>query len=90
MSLISVDPGLIMEQLRKVQAAAEPLASAADPGSYSGSSAVVDEFLSLCGRLTACAAACYGALQSDVSKAGVLLDQLVAEDQQIGVMLSNE
>ena len=90
MGLILVNSGQIMDQLGNVLAAAEPLARHADPGSYSGESAAVDEFLSLCSKLTACASAYYGALQSDISKAGLLLDQLMSEDQQVGVMFSNE
>ena len=90
MGLILVNAEQIMEQLGSVLAAAEPLARSASPGVYSGLSAVVDELLDLCGRLTACAAAYYGTLQSDVSKAGTMLEQLKAEDEQIGVMFSNE
>lgn len=90
MSIIAVNPEQIMDLLGNVLAASEPLAQSANPGRYSGSSAVVEELLDLCGRLCACASAYYGALACDVSKAGTLLEQLAAEDQQMGVMLSNE
>ena len=90
MGLISVNPEQIMEQLGAVLASAEPLARNANPGVYSGLSTVVDELLNLCGRLTACASAYHGGLESDVSKAGAMLDQLKAEDEQVGVMLLTE
>jgi len=90
MSLISVNYGQIMGQLGNVLTAAAPLQQSAGPGSYSGSSAFVEELLQLCGSLLACASAYYGILSSDVSKAGALLEQLMSEDQQMGVMFLNE
>ena len=84
MSRIYIDPEPIMNRLRQIQNAAEPMSSLHCPGEYSGTSLVLSEILSVCESLCGAASAYYRSIQCVVERTASLLESLIAEDVQIG------
>ena len=87
MDRIEVNPAVFRDTLQKILTAAEPLCSANGGIEFSGSSEVLSELNTLWGNLCSCVRSYHAVLQSDVAKAGELLDSMIREDREIGEVI---